>query len=68
MLNKMNKILDFFRTHWVSYGALQEFVKTHDALSCVIFLAKGIAINGEQTPCRARGDFPQIHVQLRILG
>ncbi|MCU7848864.1 MAG: hypothetical protein KZQ89_12855 [Candidatus Thiodiazotropha sp. (ex Lucinoma kastoroae)] len=43
-----NQIMDFSSTHWVSCGALHESAKNPNAPSCVLFLVKEIAINGER--------------------
>ncbi|MCU7814813.1 MAG: hypothetical protein KZQ81_06295 [Candidatus Thiodiazotropha sp. (ex Rostrolucina anterorostrata)] len=40
------QVMDFYHTHWVSCGALHEFVKNPDAPCCVVVLVKGITING----------------------
>ncbi|MCU7847447.1 MAG: hypothetical protein KZQ89_05480 [Candidatus Thiodiazotropha sp. (ex Lucinoma kastoroae)] len=43
-----NQIMDLISNQWVSSGTLHGFEKNPDALSYVVALVKGIAINGER--------------------
>ncbi|MCU7815918.1 MAG: hypothetical protein KZQ81_12130 [Candidatus Thiodiazotropha sp. (ex Rostrolucina anterorostrata)] len=47
-----NEIIHFSRTHQVSSGTLQGFVKNPNAPCCVVVLVKGMAINGERRLAR----------------